>query len=86
MMVFEYRNHRGEVKERRVVPVALDYLLEPGYGYDSGWFLTAYDHTGDRNGEALRSFALERIVRDTDEWSRVVRTRILFDGEGPCTS
>ena len=62
MITFIYKNHRGEVAERRVIPMSLDYIGRPNneYGYGPGWFLTCEDYTGERTGQ-IRSFALTHI-------------------------
>lgn len=79
MLKFIYKNHRGEVAERRVIPLYLDYLEEgnPDYGYAPGWFLTCEDYTGDRDG-VIRSFALANIQRAsvTHLLAKVTRLRL----------
>jgi hypothetical protein len=55
---FWYKNHRGELSWREVHPIALDYILEPQYGYTAGWFLRAFDHQKN----AVRSFKFENIM------------------------
>lgn len=59
---FKYLNHRGEVRERRVLPISLDFQKNPGYSYQPGWFLTCHDL--DENGKVrgVRSFALTHIL------------------------
>lgn len=57
---FKYKNHRGEIADRVVKVESLDYLIEPGYGYEAGWFLSG---TCQDKGER-RSFALVNIVPD----------------------
>lgn len=52
---FTYLNHRGRKALRTVTPLALEYLMEPGYGYSPGYFLRALDH--EKN--AQRSFAVD---------------------------
>lgn len=69
MLTFWYKNHRGQLSERTVKPVSLDYMPVPnnGYGYAPGWFLTAEDYTRERNG-ILRSFALTNIQLPEDNF------------------
>lgn len=55
---FAYRNHRGETQARTVDVIALEFLHEPGFGYQPGWFLRGFDH----DKQAERSFALCNIV------------------------
>lgn len=57
IVTFTYTNHRGITAERHVHPIALEYLVAPGYYYPAGWFLRAYDI----DKEAERSFALSNI-------------------------
>ena len=63
MLTFKYKNHRGEVADRTIEVIGLDYYPKPNesFGYAPGWFLTGYDHTGDRNGSEVRSFALTHV-------------------------
>ena len=56
-LTFRYKSHRGEISERRVIPDALEFILDPGYDYQTGWFLSGHDL--DKN--ARRSFALCNI-------------------------
>lgn len=58
IITFTYRNHRGEVAERRVRGGLLVWLGAPGYGYKPGWFITGTDV----DKEATRSFALSNII------------------------
>lgn len=56
---FEYKNYRGEIATRTVHVYCLEYRQTPGFGYEPGWFLSGFDV--DR--QAMRSFALENIIR-----------------------
>lgn len=56
-LIFKYKNHRGEIAKRRIIPDALEFFLDPGYDYQTGWFLSGFDL--DKN--ARRSFALCNI-------------------------
>lgn len=60
---FIYKNHRGEVQDRDVLPLSLDYVTVPNstYGYSPGWFLTCKDFSFGRDGTDIRSFALCNI-------------------------
>lgn len=58
---FFYTNHRGMSNMRRVRTIAIEHLSEPGFGYEPGWFLRAFDL--DKNAE--RSFELARIPPDS---------------------
>lgn len=60
---FNYLNHRGELKRRRVLPLSLDFQKNPGYGYQPGWFLTGWC----QDKKATRSFALSRIQLNTPD-------------------
>ena len=66
-VIFRYRNHRGEVADREVEVLALQYdpLPHPEYGHQPGWFLHGRDYTGGREGLA-RSFALTNIMVPED--------------------
>lgn len=63
-MKFTYTNHRDQVEERNVTPIALVYMGDPETasqhlaGYSPGWFLECITH--DRRND-LRHFALSRI-------------------------
>lgn len=66
---FLYLNHRG-VKEQRVVDVeTLEFIREPGFGYQPGWFITGIDH----KKQARRSFALDRIIMDEENVPKFYR-------------
>lgn len=57
---FTYKNHRGEVSVRHVIPDALEFIYQPdpAFHYSPGWFLSGFDmDKGSR-----RSFALSNIV------------------------
>jgi len=54
---FTYTNHRGEKRTRRVMPLGVEYIQQPGYGYEPGWFLRAFDP----EKTALRAFRLSHI-------------------------
>lgn len=56
-MKFEYTNYKGETEERDVDVTSIDYISNPGFGYEPGWFLTGRDR--ERNG-AVRSFRLDQ--------------------------
>lgn len=66
---FAYRNHRGELETRRVVPEAIEFHANPGYNYQPGWFLTGYDL--DR--QAVRSFALSHMILEEPEALEIMR-------------
>lgn len=72
MITFIYKNHRGEVAERRVIPMSLDYYPKPNneYGYGPGWFLTCADYTGERTGQ-IRSFALTHIQLPEELFAKI---------------
>lgn len=54
---FEYLNHRGTWSKRTMIPDAIEFLYEPVYDYQPGWFLSGWD----TDKKARRSFALSRI-------------------------
>jgi hypothetical protein len=49
VMTFRYVNWEGKERDVRIIPVALTWLDEPGYGYKAGWFIIGHDL--DRNME-----------------------------------
>ena len=57
-VVFTYRNYKGEHEVRTVIPTSVDFLSDPGFGYQPGWFLTGIDV--DRKEK--RSFFLANII------------------------
>lgn len=59
-VAFDYLNHKGETRRRRITPDAIEFLAAPSFGYQPGWFLSGHDL--DKN--ARRSFKLDRIVFD----------------------
>lgn len=62
LVTFKYKNHRGEIAMRRVVPDALTYRATPvpEYGHEPGWYLSGFD----LDKSARRSFALTNIIVD----------------------
>lgn len=59
---FTYRNHRGEIERRTVTPTEIEFIANPGFDYQSGWFLSGWDH----DKQARRSFALSHIIVPED--------------------
>lgn len=59
---FTYRNHRGEVEQRFITNPSIEFIRQPGYGYQPGWFISGY--CVDRG--ARRSFALTHIQLPDD--------------------
>lgn len=57
-VTFNYKNHRGEIRERNVRFIAIMFNRTPGYGYQPGWFL--HGECLDKN--EIRSFALCDII------------------------
>lgn len=58
LVTFKYKNHRGEETVRNVDVKSIDFVLNPGYGYQPGWFLSGIC----QDKQANRSFALSHIV------------------------
>lgn len=57
---FKYRNHRGEISDRKVSNVELiyDYGMHPEFGYmQPGWYIFGFDED-----KGHRQFALHNIV------------------------
>lgn len=69
---FVYRNHRGEVAERTVEIVSLDYIARPrnDYRHSPGWFLTCRDFTGNRQGD-IRTFELNSIQMPEEDFKNL---------------
>ena len=59
---FRYRNHRGELATRIVDVDSIEFIREPGFGYQSGWFVSGIDQAKNFR----RSFALSHIVMDNE--------------------
>jgi predicted DNA-binding transcriptional regulator YafY len=57
---FTYLNHNGKKAERTVDVETVEFLKNPGFGYQSGWFVSGFDH----EKKARRSFSLGRIILD----------------------
>lgn len=62
-ITFKYLNHRGEHADRTIDVEAVEFIREPGFGYQSGWFVSGRCHDKD----ARRSFALNRILFNDQE-------------------
>lgn len=60
---FKYKNHNGKIAERTVIVESLEYIIDPGFGYPPGWFLSGYCY----DKKARRSFALGNIILPEDE-------------------
>jgi hypothetical protein len=60
ILIFKYLNHRGSTDMREVLFESVQYIREPGYGYEPGWFISGYD----LHRKARRSFALANIIFD----------------------
>lgn len=60
--LFKYRNHRGILSERAVVVDSVEFIRQPGFGYQSGWFVSGLCLTKNER----RSFALTNIVMDPE--------------------
>lgn len=71
-LVFTYRNHRGELRQRQIIPDSLEWLSAPGFGYQPGWFLSGRDIGKD----ARRSFALSHIVLNDDQTKFPLQLRL----------
>lgn len=60
VMTFMYRNHRDELRRRTVIVDSVEWVINPGYNYKPGWFISG--HCIDKR--ARRSFALDHIQFD----------------------
>lgn len=60
---FTYRNHKGVTEERMVTLDAVEFVREPGFGYQSGWFVSGFCH----KKKERRSFAFSHIVMDSTD-------------------
>ena len=72
-ITFTYLNHRGETSERTVEAHSVEYLVDPGYGYQPGWFIS-----GEVEGKGRRSFSLSRIIFKDGEHMRRPVTLVRF--------
>ncbi len=67
-MKFTYTNYKGETEDREVIPVKLEYLKEPGFGYEPGWFLTCLDPSRKKDGDpGFRSFRIGSAMKPIDD-------------------
>jgi predicted DNA-binding transcriptional regulator YafY len=57
-IVFTYQNHKGVRSERRVKPIGVMFVSNPGFGYQPGWFLHGFCMTKME----VRSFSLSHII------------------------
>jgi len=58
ILSFTYKNYKGITSDRMLDVECLEYLTNPGFDYEPGWFLTGIDvHKGER-----RSFSLDHII------------------------
>lgn len=57
-ITFTYRNHRGEIEKRSLAVDSIEWINDPGYNYQPGWFVSGLDL--DRR--ARRSFALANMI------------------------
>lgn len=64
---FDYKNHNDKTATRNVVVDSVEYIVEPGFGYSPGWFLSGFDV----DKMARRSFALDSIILPSDAKMKV---------------
>lgn len=70
---FKYHNHRDEVEQRTITVDALEYVWQPGFNYQPGWFLSGFCHSR----KARRSFALSNIVLPTGDKFKFYKLLVL---------
>ena len=58
IVYFTYRNYKGKESRRRVKVDSIEFIRDPGFGYQPGWFLSGMDL--DKN--ARRSFAFSSMI------------------------
>lgn len=72
---FKYKNYKGEARERTVEVTSLDFLRNPGFDYQPGWFLNGIC----QEKQLVRSFALTNIILDPPEgMSQSLMARIML--------
>jgi len=57
IIAFDYMNHKGVTRRRKVRVTSLDFLRTINFGYQPGWYITGVDIEKDQ----IRSFALSHI-------------------------
>lgn len=57
---FKYRNHRGEVSDRHIIPDSFEFMLDPPDDFypQPGWFISGFD----LDKQARRTFCFANIV------------------------
>jgi hypothetical protein len=68
-ITFRYRNHRGVTADRTVTVDTVEFIRDPGYGYQPGWFISGWCATKNNR----RSFALSHIVMDEESAPKIYR-------------
>lgn len=78
---FKYKNHRGEVEERDVDIVALefDFMCHPEFGYQPGWCISGWDYSRDRLGTNYRSFHLSHMILNEVAKNKFTLLRLPFE-------
>lgn len=71
LVSFKYKNHNGQEAIRHVEVESLDFLVNPGFGYQPGWFLSGIC----QDKKERRSFALSHIVLINNAYSQTINLR-----------
>lgn len=82
---FEYKNHRGEIEERDVdvVAVNFDFTVHPEYGYQPGWCFAGWDYSRGREGKEYRTFYFHNVIlQEHGKWGRYQPVFTLFELPG----
>jgi predicted DNA-binding transcriptional regulator YafY len=69
-VTFVYKNHRGDIRERVIIPDAIEFISVSNFGYQPGWYLSGYC----MDKCARRSFNLAHIIFPENKTQYVHKT------------
>lgn len=77
-ITFKYRNHRGGIQDRTIIPDAVEFIWRhnPRYANQPGWYISGFDV----DKKARRSFPFTSIVLpELPETARTFNKLLLRD-------